>query len=473
MLKVFLLEKDISERENIHAALAKAGPRYCMCGETAEAELALPMIQELKPDLLVMKSGVAGFREAELFKCLKWNMPWLLGILINDGPKRNDEDYALLETVSYKFELALDIAEERFAGMQKRAQDPDFYPFHMKTAGVIAAEKFLEELILGGIDSASALDRATMTGMNLKAEHYLAAEAKIEFEVSEYQHILTIRNYVNALLKERTDVLWFFRSFDRLVLLLKDSEGEDIYEKAYALSQNLKYALERTTHAVITIGIGLAVDTIEALPASYTEALKVHRFVGLARRGQIIGATDIEDGEICGSRMQPGDTPVGDRLRYACKEDIPDILGSWTEKFKKSDFQSALMGYYLLTDVLLTCARLISELGGDYHVIIPELEDSARLFELACSKEKFAEFATEILGRTLDFRNASDSRKYGRIIATAKDYIIKHGHEPHISLYTVAKNVTMTPYHFGTLFYQEAGETFLEFLNRIRKERGV
>lgn len=66
MLKIFLAEDEIVMREGIRNNIAWQEEGFEFVGEASDGELAYPMIQKLKPDILSRTSG-----------CLLW-MDWNL-----------------------------------------------------------------------------------------------------------------------------------------------------------------------------------------------------------------------------------------------------------------------------------------------------------------------------------------------------------------------------------------------------------
>lgn len=53
MLKVFLVEDEFVVREGIKNNIDWASRGYEFCGEASDGELAFPMIQKLKPDIVI------------------------------------------------------------------------------------------------------------------------------------------------------------------------------------------------------------------------------------------------------------------------------------------------------------------------------------------------------------------------------------------------------------------------------------
>ena len=55
-----------------------------------------------------------------------------------------------------------------------------------------------------------------------------------------------------------------------------------------------------------------------------------------------------------------------------------------------------------------------------------------------------------------------------KTIQRAKEYITAHYGDEGLSLHTVAAAVGFSPNHFSTVFSQQTGETFVEYLTRVR-----
>jgi AraC-like DNA-binding protein len=97
--------------------------------------------------------------------------------------------------------------------------------------------------------------------------------------------------------------------------------------------------------------------------------------------------------------------------------------------------------------------RLVAEVG-------PE---AARLGEIPESYAK-AEKAAR-------FDDTRPDARYSAVIMKAKGYIDAHFAEQDTSLHSVASNVGISPNHLSTVFAQETGERFIDYLTRCRIEK--
>jgi len=82
MLKVFLVEDEVVVREGIKNNIDWAGNGYEFCGEASDGELAFPMIQKCKPDILITDIKMPFMDGLTLSKLVKKEMPWIEIIIL-------------------------------------------------------------------------------------------------------------------------------------------------------------------------------------------------------------------------------------------------------------------------------------------------------------------------------------------------------------------------------------------------------
>lgn len=77
MLKVFLVEDEFVVREGIKNKVDWKSHGYEFCGEAGDGELAFPMIQKLKPDIVITDIRMPFMDGLTLSKLIKKEMPWI------------------------------------------------------------------------------------------------------------------------------------------------------------------------------------------------------------------------------------------------------------------------------------------------------------------------------------------------------------------------------------------------------------
>ena len=75
-----------------------------------------------------------------------------------------------------------------------------------------------------------------------------------------------------------------------------------------------------------------------------------------------------------------------------------------------------------------------------------------------------------MLRRLIDYRNQVSDKKYTEIIEKAKTYIQENYQNEEMSLQSVASNVNVSSNHFSAIFRKETGETFIDYLTKVRMD---
>ena len=83
MYKVFLVEDEIVVREGIRDNVNWENSNFIFSGEAPDGEIALPLIQEIKPDILITDIKMPFMDGLELSRIIKKNMPWVRIIILS------------------------------------------------------------------------------------------------------------------------------------------------------------------------------------------------------------------------------------------------------------------------------------------------------------------------------------------------------------------------------------------------------
>ena len=81
------------------------------------------------------------------------------------------------------------------------------------------------------------------------------------------------------------------------------------------------------------------------------------------------------------------------------------------------------------------------------------------------------EYLQKVFETDIELREKSASKKYSSLLQKAASYIQENFSNSDISLNSVAANVNLSPNHFSTVFSQEMGQTFVEYLTMQRMNR--
>lgn len=483
MHTVFLVEDEPLIRQNIRNAIEKAGEPYACIGEAGDGELALSIIQELKPDILVTDIKMPFMDGLTLARHAKAIIPWLRIIIVS-----GHDDFELArQAISVgvdQYILKPVVAQDLLAALRKASELIAEYKRHsvsfLKGASDEEAVKnalvsaLLEQLCGGEISADEALRRAEELGLDILGNRY--AVMIVQFEGKNgYPNRQSIASKVKFLLVDDPAVLYFMSGVDTIVLVVKGSADADITEKAYRTAQTLKHEVEDGGVALLTASISGAVCRLSAIRDAFHEASILLKIFGNANRGRIFCAGDI--GRIESPVAAAADcffkVNIENRLKFAVAADVPAIVEEFTQNLDVDEMQNVLYRYYILMDLTNTAMRIIHNFSPDTAPaeLAGKLVDPRQVFQSAISVEEFTDIATRICLKTIELRNSGNSSHHVKLVRRACEYIQLHYNSPDISLNSVASQVALSPAHFSTIFSQEMSVKFIDYLTEVRIEK--
>lgn len=170
--------------------------------------------------------------------------------------------------------------------------------------------------------------------------------------------------------------------------------------------------------------------------------------------------------------------PLSEKLRFATKNEISQIIDEYLALIVESNENFSIASSYLMVDVIVGVAQIVEELGGNIkelmsEILTREFIDSATENQFTFTNkiyyifEKVIEYRDSKMASNLDGKNTGRSAS---IIIKAKEIIEKNFANSDLSLLSVAEEVSLSPNHFSSIFSQECGITFIEYLTNVRIE---
>ncbi len=444
MMRVFIADDEEIIRDGIRNCIEKEQERFLFAGEAPDGEMALPMLMEMKPDVLITDIRMPFMDGLELAKVVRRTMPWLRIVFLSG---HDEFEYAqkavslhadayllkpvssaqLLETLG---QVAEQIEQEQ---QQLRSEGANSRSEHEED---VLREHFLNDLLSGSVPTAEAAVQGERWGLLLTAKQYLVCIVRLpENAVQEQVRALTER-----LCGEESEVCAFFRGSRRLVLLLRGETEEAVRETAYEFCQNLRHELCQVLGWNALCAIGAPVSRVSALPESYRTAKDTLLQASACAEDGVFGSTDFAGVQHEFDFSAGGS--LADKLRHAAPEDVPRIVEG-------------------------TASQLADEVQAGS---IPPPEDPQAVLGQAATLEGTKACAAEVLGRMTRLCYRHQNVRYSAEISRAKEFIRENYADSGISLHMVAAEVGFSPNHFSTVFSQETGQTFVEYLTAVRIE---
>ena len=283
-MRVFLVDDEIVVREGIRESFPWEDTPYTLVGEAPDGEMALPMIRDTNPDIVITDIKMPFMDGIELCRTLRGQMPWI-GIIVLSGYDEFEyarrciqlgvREYLLKPINAEDLREVLDKVSSQLAEERKTLEHAASLRARMESGG-----KFLKEKLIGSLfsdeamegDANNALQQLSSMGCNINASYYAVIDAAFS-SLSEGQ------TAADALADGSDDIVHASASRTGTRLLVLGNTGEDAEERAYAFANSLVCELERAGCTEIRVGIGEIVDQPEKILHSFKTARHIRHLL--------------------------------------------------------------------------------------------------------------------------------------------------------------------------------------------------
>ncbi len=469
--KVFFVEDEIVTREGIRDKVDWRGNGFEFCGEAPDGEIALPLLQTVRPDVMITDIKMPFMDGLELSRIVRERMPATKIVVLSghdefeyaqEAIKLGVTEYLLKPVTVQDLHRTLQrVAAELDRGRQAQ-EDMERLRTQVEETRASLRQRLLLDLVVGSVSSSQAIAKAEELGIDLLARAYLVVVIKIELSDPtasfDYQRYAATCNAVSRLVESDPAVLLINKDLEEIVLIMKGEAGEALLTKQAALCALITQQSNQTG-CQLAIGSGAPKSRITDICTSFVEAL-----ANLQSAAHHNGANN---GVARAELLKINRSAVESYLKCGVKEDLDEFFDTFIRPLGETVLASTIVRHYILMDVVLTTAKFLSDLGGNSDQIIPDLD----LIEDIRTIDQIRQQVQAILLAALAFRDHRVASQYAALIQRACAYIDSHYADANLSLPEVAGQANLSPSHFCTVFSQETGKTFKEYLTEIRIQR--
>jgi two-component system response regulator YesN len=477
--KVLLVEDEIVTREGIRDNVDWRSMGFEFCGEAPDGEIALPLIESTQPDVIITDIRMPFMDGLQLCKIIREHFPWMKIIILSGHDEFNYAQAAVKLGVTEYLLKPVSVSDlhavlERLIVLldQDRKEREDLKRLRNQVDNNVQMlrQKFLLQLLMGVLSSSEAIEQSQQLGINLIANYYLVVLMKIElcesskpFDYYDYKHV---EGLVTDLVSTNQEILLAQKDMEELVLLIKGNSVEQLIQEGTFITELIQHEVEQKTSCTLLIGVGTPQKRLGDIHRSFAEALvKVSGSSGEPH-------TSIPENELDQiGALKLNQAALEHFLRSGLIQDFDEFFAAYLQEIGKAALHSRLVKHYVFMDIILTAAQFVSDLNGDANQVIPEIRQIEKLMPDANTIEQIRGEIKRIVAVAISFRDSQVDNQQVEIAHRAKSYIDKAFANADLSLTEVAAQVHLSPNHFSVVFSQEMGETFRDYLIRIRIER--
>ena len=488
MLKVFLAEDEFIIREGIKNNIDWQAYGYEFCGEASDGELAFPLIQKTRPDILITDIKMPFVDGLALSRLVKKELPET-EIIILSGYE--EFDYAkeaiqigvaryLLKPINGETLLQeIDSVAEIILGKQKEKEIREKYQKEMEENSLRDQMDLFQHLVTGDCSMEELLSVADKLDLKIMAPWYSIVLLKIQsmkHDYEEYSGSIVVVDERIAKLAEPEHVLIFDRALEGRAFLFKaDSEEELLaYQKEYL--GDVKEVLSGYANLRYFGGIGTPVNRLREIPASFEDASHAFAHRYLVAESCILdssllmqeGAAEHEDFRISAVNPEQIDrTKMQEFLRTGDLDEVVYFVDEFFGKLDGGAMKSRIFRQYITMDAYFSIVDFLKGLGLQKDEIEAPDQDSSILQD-----EKSAmDYIVRIMDKALVLREKKASSRYEDVVSEVIYYIEDNYAQEELSLNLLASHVNFSPNHLSMIFSQQTGQTLIRYLTDYRMNR--
>ncbi|MCR4877417.1 MAG: response regulator [Clostridiales bacterium] len=299
-MKVFLVDDEIIIREGIRDSFPWEDTSYILAGEAPDGEMALPMIRDTNPDIVITDIRMPFMDGLELCRQLRSRMPWI-GIIILSG--YDEFEYArqcmqlgvreyLLKPISAEdLRKALDRVSGQLEEERNSRARAESLIQRIETGGRFLKEKLISTLFSDESTEADAegvLRQLRALGVPVTAPCYTVLDAAFE-PIREGQEAAM------ELAESSGGIAYAAGGRVGTRVLILGDNSEDAEERAYAFAVSLTRKLERIGCIRIRVGVGEIVRTPGEILRSFKSARHIRHILADRQEEEalIIGTREV------------------------------------------------------------------------------------------------------------------------------------------------------------------------------------
>ncbi|WP_024344945.1 response regulator transcription factor [Lacrimispora indolis] len=489
MVKIFLAEDEKIVREGIKNGIPWERYGFEFAGEAPDGELAYPLILKSKPDILLTDIRMPFMDGLELAELVKKQLP---GIRIMFFSGYDDFEYAkraikigaadyLLKPVSSSQLLeALERMSE--AIIQERSEKGYKLEFlkQQEERKRMERDRLFDTIVSGKLGLQEILLKGQEHSLSLSAPAYnlILFQARPSHGQEQYtDQGVIFDEMVKEQFEGRAEAVVFNRLTEGYAFLVMGNDLEDLEKRVAACLNRLIRLVESCPGMEYFGGTGVPVRRLSELKACFKAASRAYACRYMLEYNQFLtaeaavrlhddsGSLSLEGLDI----TKLGRDIVPNFLKNGSVPEVKYFLEEYLEACG-DNFKSLIFRQYLLVDMYLAAVSFVTQLGFEPEQVLKEFGDAETIKPWVGSEEAAVKYAREILTKAVTLRTTCSQKKYRLVLDKARDYIGNHFQDEDISLNVVSSTVNISPNHFSTIFSQEMGITFVEYLTKVRME---
>ncbi len=487
MFKVFLVEDEIVVREGIRKNIPWEQYGFLYTGDASDGELALPMIRQIQPDLLITDIKMPFMDGLALIELVRKELPRTKIVIVSgyddfsyaqQAIRMGVEQYLLKPVVKGKMVEILIALQKKMEAERQQQEYLARFQREVREYETFSRRRFFEQIVTGGLSVLEISETAKSMGIDVNAPFYNivlfslnSAGYDRSAPESYTDELAAIQDKIMQFIVSHPELILFRWDITTYAVLVKGGQ-DDIIQRTGDCIENIRSRCAMAgSDASWHIAHGTPVSRLGAIPACFTEASRVLSYRYLCPEEHILSKERIQDfrkkdgSEIDSGKKEIDQECIRNFLSNGAGEEIERFIDQLLLSAGEGAVSLTLFCKYLTMTIYFAAVKYLDSIGCR--------TDSFWSLELRPSDSmstpgEARQYARRIIGQAIELRDRESKKQQRDMLTQAIGFIDMHYQEESISLDRVARKVNVSPNYFSAIFSQEVGQTFIEYLTGKR-----
>lgn len=494
MLKVFLVEDESIVREGLRDNIPWQQYGYEFVGEASDGEMALPLIQKAKPDVLLTDIKMPFMDGLSLSKLVHQEFPEMKIIIISGYDDFEyargailvgAEQYLLKPITRAALQKALAELKTKIETEREQKNYQEKFQSEAREYEQFSRTDFFVKVFEGRMPVQDMYEEAAKLSLKINAPCYNI----LLFSLQEKRTAEDRGTESEGFARKREELLhYFIRYPENLVfrwnvntygVLIKGSAAQ-MQELGARCLENV----DRICHPAEDlldwyVALGEPVERLSLLAECYSKAnhLFAYRFL----RPQLHVFTVETMGRIVPEKEEGGSIRdidpakmeaelIRDFLLQGARDEVADFVENYLLAVGEA-LQSAMFRNYLTLHVYFAAVSYVESLGCGREELLQLLNDGGLTPEGQYDVDALPDYLCGLIERAMELRDRESDNQSKHILKKALTYIEENYSQESLSLNSVAGEVNVSANYFSAIFSQAMQVTFVEYVTGKRMDK--
>ncbi len=485
MYSVFLVEDEIVIRDGLKASFPWEQYGFAYVGDAADGEVALPLIRQTKPDVIITDIRMPFMDGISLSRMVKKELPNTRIIIISgfddftyarEAISIGVDDYLLKPITKDKLKEVMTEAKNKLDKENERDKYLEQFKEESQEYEQFARVRFFNQLVGGTMSVSEVYEKSEELGLALDTTFYnlvlldFSPMTGVTTAPVYSKHMARLSEQLMQYLKCCPEYIVFHWSTDTYAIIVKGDEA--------TISVHTSNLIENIKRRCMVFD-----DEIHWYLA---ESGSITRFSEFAKACQLANKrlscrymnptghifTD-EDIDALNSYSDDSNTTIDQRLvklflENAEPSEVDGFLDNLINNQTKNALGSNLFCRYFAMTMYMCVCDYLKKLGTDPDkcldvAIRPRLEN--------VTSENVISLVAEMFSVAISKRKNEVGKQSRSQLSEAMRYVDEHYQDAGLSLNEVAKEVNISPSYLSAMFSRENKTTFVEYITSKRMEQ--